>query len=340
MVMGLTILPALKIGGMQLFRSEFSDRSEKYLPRVSQIALSIFFTYLLITLICFIAYWLVGMPIFQAVCFTMTTVSTAGFATSDLSLGYFDNPWIEFIAIFFMILGSLTLIILTRFLLGDRKALLKDSQTRVYLCVLGGASFILVSWLWISGQYDFLSSIRYGIFTVVTLVSTTGLTTVDYSAWGGFSTVFLFLLLFIGGCTGSTAGGIKIFRYQILFKVAKAQIYQLRRPHGVFAPVYNQRTLKEADFMSVLSFFAFYIMVYAVLALSFSLCGLDFMTSLSGSAVCIGNIGPGLGDMIGPGGNYSQLPDVAKWIFMLGMFLGRLELLTLLILFTPNFWRA
>jgi len=339
-VMAMTILPALKIGGIQLFRSEFSDRSEKYFPRVSQIASAILSTYLLMSALCGVAYWLAGMTPFEAICMMMATVSTAGFATSDLSLGYFDSVWIDAIAIVFMIIGSTTLLLFTRFFQGDPKPLWRDSQVRVYLSLIFIASVIMGFWLWGTAQYDPLEAWRHGAFAVVSIASTTGFTTVDFNTWGGFASIFLFLLMFVGGCTGSTAGGIKIFRFQILFKAAKAQIFQLRRPHGVFVPLYNNQKLKESDFMSVLAFFALYIFCYALLALSLSLCGIDVISSLSGSATILGNVGPGLGTQIGPLGFYGDLPEVAKWIAMFGMLLGRLELLTLLILFTPSFWRT
>jgi trk system potassium uptake protein TrkH len=339
-VMAMTILPALKIGGMQLFRSEFSDRSEKYYPRVSQIASAILSTYLLLSVTCGIAYWLAGMTPFEAICMMMSTVSTAGFSTSDLSLGSFDSYWIELIAIFFMIMGSITLLLFTRFLHGDFMPLWRDSQVRVYLLLITIASGFMVLWLWGTARYDLFNSLRYGIFTIVSIASTTGFTTTDFDTWGSFALIFIFLLMFVGGCTGSTAGGIKIFRYQILFKAAKGQIFQLRRPHSVFVPLYNNQKLRETDFMSVLAFFALYVFCYAVLALSLSLCGLNVVESLSGSATILGNVGPGLGTQIGPAGNYGGLPDLVKWVLMFGMLLGRLELLTLLILFTPSFWRT
>lgn len=338
-VMAMTILPALRIGGMQLFRSEFSDRSEKYFPRVSQIAYAILSTYLLISFFCGIAYWLAGMEPFEAICIMMTTVSTAGFATSDLSIGFFNDFRIELIAMFFMIMGSITLLLFTRFLQGDPKSLFKDSQVKTFLSIVGISAAIMSLWLWSSDQYGLVESFRYGTFAVVTILTTTGYSTTDYSAWGAFALPFLFFLMFFGGCTGSTAGGIKIFRFQILFKAAKAQLEQLRRPHGIFVPLYNNQKLNPSDFMSVLAFFALYIMCYGVLALVLALNGLDFLTSLSGSATILGNVGPGLGSEIGPAGNYGGLPDLTKWIMMFGMLVGRLELLTVLILFTPSFWK-
>ena len=339
-VMAMTILPALRIGGMQLFRSEFSDRSEKYFPRVSQIASAILSTYLIMSGTCGVAYWFAGMTPFESVCMMMTTVSTAGFATSDLSFSAFDNPTIEWIAIFFMFLGSITLLLFTRFLQGDTKSLLKDAQVRVFLILTLTAAGVMALWLWWTDHYDVANSFRYALFSVASIASTTGFTTENFSHWGSFAMIFFFLLMFVGGCTGSTAGGIKIFRYQILFKAARQQILQLRRPHGVFVPLFNHQTLKETDFMSVLAFFALYIFCYAALALGYSLCGLDVVSSLSGSATILGNVGPGLGKEIGPSGFYGNLPDAAKWLTIFGMLLGRLELLTLLILFMPNFWRT
>jgi trk system potassium uptake protein TrkH len=339
-VMALTILPALKIGGMQLFRSEFSDRSEKYFPRVSQIASAILSTYVLISALCGVAYWIAGMTPFEAICMMMTTVSTAGFANSDLSIGAFDSVQIEVIAMIFMIMGSVTLLLFTRFIQGDIYALWRDSQVRVFLSLIGVATILMTVWLWGTNQYDILGALRHGSFAVVSIASTTGFTTDDFNTWGSFALIFLFLMMFVGGCTGSTAGGIKIFRFQILFKAAKAQVLQLRRPHGVFVPLYNNTKLREAAFMSVLAFFALYIFCYAVLALSLSLSGLDVISSLSGSATILGNVGPGLGDQIGPSGHYGGLSDIAKWLMMFGMIVGRLELLTILILFTPSFWRT
>jgi trk system potassium uptake protein TrkH len=338
-VMALMILPALKIGGMQLFRSEFSDRSEKYLPRVSQISTAILSTYLLISAFCGVAYWFAGMTVFESICFMMSTVSTAGFSTSDMSLETFNSGWIEAIAMIFMIMGSITLLHFTRFLQGDRSVLWNDSQIRVFVLVMVLASFVVTLWLWQTDHYNFWESLRYGAFTVISIASTTGFSIVNFGNWGGFPLILLFLLMFVGGCTGSTAGGIKIFRFQILFKAAKLQILQLRRPHGVFLPLYNRQQIKESEFMSVLAFFALYILCYAALALGLSFYGIDMLSSLSGSAAILGNVGPGLGTAISPSGYYGDLPEGAKWLITVGMLVGRLELLTLLILLTPSFWR-
>lgn len=339
-VMAITILPTLKIGGMQLFKSEFSDRSEKYFPRVSQIASAILYTYFLLSLLCAVCYWLAGMTPFEAICTALTTVSTAGLAISDRSISYFESPFIEGIAMVFMIAGSLTLILFTRFFRGDLRAIWGDSQARVFISILALASVAMTLWLWGMGYYEFGEALRHGTFAVVTIGTTTGFTTADFTTWGTFAVIILFLLMFVGGCTGSTAGGIKIFRYQILFKAAKLQIRELRHPHGVFIPLYNNQKLKEADFMSVLAFFALYIFCYAALTLALSTCQLDFLTCLSASASALANAGPGLGPTIGPAGDYKDFPELAKWLLMFGMLVGRLELLTVIILFSPSFWRS
>lgn len=339
-VMALIILPALKIGGMQLFRSEFSDRSEKYFPRVSQISSAILYTYLLISGFCAVAYWFAGLSIFEALCLMMTTVSTGGFSTSDLSFGAFSSPSVDVIAIVFMTMGSITLLLFTRFLQGDRKALWQDPQVRVFCSLLLIASAVITVWLWGTQQCEWVEALRYGTFTVVSVLSTTGFTMVDFNGWGGFPIVFIFLMMFVGGCTGSTSGGIKIFRFQILFKAAKTQILQLRHPHGVFIPLYNKQKISETEFMSVLAFFALYILCYGALALGLSLCDVDVLSSLSGSAAALGNVGPGLGIAVSSSGYYGELPELAKWVVMVGMLVGRLELLTLLILLTPGFWRS
>lgn len=338
-VMALAILPILKIGGMQLVRSEFSDRSEKFMPRITQVTKAILLTYIIISFACALSLWCAGMKPFDALCNMMSTVSTAGFSTSDASIGVFENPIIEAIIIIFMLIGGSTLLLFTQLLRGDIKPLLKDSQTRHYFFMILSGVIIMTCWLWLAEKHQFWTALRYGAFTVVSIITTTGFTITDYSTWGSFALICLLLFMFVGGCTGSTSGGIKIFRFQILFQAAKLQIYQLRRPHGIFVPIYNYQPIGETAFVSVLAFFALYIFCYCILVVGLSLCDLDLITCLSGGATILGNVGPGLGPIIGPSGNFSILPDFAKWLIMAGMIVGRLELLTFLILFTPTFWK-
>lgn len=339
-VMALTILPSLQIGGMQLFQSEFSDRTEKMLPRVSQIASAIISAYLLLSFACALLYWMAGMDFFEAICNMMCTVSTAGFSTADASFAAFDNPLIEMIAMVFMLIGGCTLLLFIRLLHGEAHYFFGDTQIRSFFAILSVSIALMVLWLWYSGIYEFKEALRYGTFNVISVLTTTGFSSADYSQWGSFGIVFLFCLMFVGGCTGSTSGGMKVFRFQILYEAAKVQIAQLRHPHGVFVPSYNGKPVNEKVFLSVLAFFALYILCYGALATGLAVCELDWLTCLAGSAAIIGNVGPALGDTIGPAGNFSTLPDPAKWMMMLGMFVGRLELLTIIILFTPGFWRG
>jgi len=339
-LMALVILPNLRIGGMQLFRSEFSDRSEKMLPRVSQIASAIFGIYGMITLACTACYWFAGMRSFEALCNAMTTVSTAGLSTSDSSFQVFDSPSIEMIACVFMLIGASPLVIFARVFHGDFKAFFKDAQIRAFLGFTAACTLILGFWLWNSNTYEFGDALRFSAFSVISMITTTGFASADWGNWGTFPVLFLFFLMFIGGCTGSTAGGIKIFRYQVLLMAARLQMRHLRHPHRVNVPHYNRQPLNDEVFSSVLGFFALYLICYALLALGLSFSGLDILTSLSGSALTLGNVGVGIGPAIDPSGSFSNLPDLAKWLMMIGMIVGRLELLTVLILLTPNFWKS
>jgi len=339
-VMAMTILPTLHIGGMQLFQSESSDRSEKILPRVSQISSAIFSAYLFLSLTCCLLYWMTGMSFFDAICHMMATVSTAGFSTYDASFEAFNNPLVELVAIVFMLLGGCTLLVVIRFLHGDIKAFVNDTQIRAFFKIIGVATCIMTVYLWLNDTYGFWDSLRHSAFNVTAIITTTGFASSDFSNWGSFVMVFFLMLMFIGGCTGSTSGGIKIFRFQILYKAAKIQLAQLRYPSGVFVPTYNGKALKEQALLSVLAFFALYILSFVILTLGLTCCQLDITTCLSGSASALGNVGPGLGAVIGPAGNYSSFPDMAKWMMIVGMLVGRLELLTVLVLFTPGFWKT
>ncbi len=338
-VMAMTIFPTLRIGGMQLFRSEFSDRSEKILPRLSQIVTGILSIYLLFTVVCGILLYWAGMSIFDAICHAMCTVSTGGFSTKDTSIGFYQNPLIEVIIMVFMVLGGTTLILYVRLWNGDIKILRRDSQLRAYLSVLLISSLIVTFWQWLQGSHGFLTSLRYGTFTTISMITTTGYITGDYGKWGPFFTMFFFLTSLIGGCTGSTTGGIKIFRFQVLFALTKSHLLQLRRPHGVYVPVYQDYKISDSVAFSVFTFITLYCFCLALLALTLSGMGIDFMTSLSGAASCISNLGPGLGELIGPHTSFSTLGDGPKLVMMAGMILGRLELLTIIVLFIPSFWR-
>ncbi len=337
-VTAVALLPMLRIAGMQLFQTESSDQ-EKILPRTARISLSITTIYLVFTVSCFIAYWAAGMPPFMALCHAMTTVSTAGFSTHDSSIGVFDDTAIEMIAIVFMILGTLPFVIYIQIVRGRLVPLWRDFQVRWFFAILISAILILIIWRLSTTDLGFWFIVRQVAFNVTAIATTTGYASSDFSTWGGFAMAVFFVLFFLGGCTGSTAGGIKMFRVHILAANIYTQLKRLTQPHGVFVAHYNTVQINEPVSQSVTAFFVIYIAAFFLLTLGLSAHGLDFLTSISGAAAALGNIGPGLGTSIGPAGNYASLPDSAKLLLCLGMLMGRLELFTILVLFTPRFWR-
>jgi len=339
-VMAITILPLLNIGGMQLFRMESSDTTEKILPRTRKVTLVLFVVYLALTFACGISYWFVGMNLFDSVAHAMTTIATGGFSTYSDSIGYFKNPRIEIVSIVFIILGSIPFITYLKFVKGDKKVFIKDSQIKglVYILIFS----ILIMYLYLlqnNREYAFLENLRISTFNVVSVLSGTGYVTADFSAWGNFPLIFFLFLMFIGGCAGSTTCGIKIFRFQILGKFITNQIKKLVYPRGVFSVKYNNEKISDKFIYSIITFIFLYFFIFFLLAAFLSINGLDFVTAISGSASAISNVGPGLGDIIGPSGNFSDLPNFSKLSLSLGMLLGRLELFAVLVLFFPSFWK-
>jgi len=339
-VMAMAILPMLKIGGMQLFRTESSDKSDKVLPRITQLCGAITGVYLTFTIICGFSLYAAGMGAFDALCHAMTTIATAGFSTRDDSIGYFDSLHIEMVMVFFMIASGIPYVLYIQLMRGNSVKLLKDAQVRWYLAIIGFSVLIITAWLIFGMGWAPEDALRSASFNIVSVTTTTGFASNDYYLWGSFPIVFIFLLAVVGGCTGSTTGGIKIFRYQVLFETAKTQINRLIQPHGIFKPLYNGKPISDAASASVLSFFILFAFCFTMLAILLSLTGLDYMTSMSAAASMMANLGPGLGDIIGPSGNYSSLSDIAKWLLTLGMLIGRLEIFTVLILFSPYFWKS
>ena len=338
--MAVLILPFLRVGGMQLFATESSSRTEKISARPIQIALHIVRVYLILTVGCAIAYGVAGMTAFDAVNHAMTTVSTGGYSTHDASLGYYPQPALHWIAAFFMAAGALPFVLYIKALNGDWRSLLRDQQVHGFLLLLVLCSLLITAWLALSEGLGLANSLRLAVFNVVSVATTTGYATADYTAWGSFPTGAFLLLIFAGGCTGSTSGAIKTFRYQILLLMAHEQLRRLVMPHAAFRRRYNGQHVPEDIIPSVLAFLAVYLISTCVLALGLGALGLDLVTSLSGAATAIGNVGPGIGPLIGPAGNFAALPDAAKWLLSAGMLLGRLELFTVLVLFTPFFWRV
>ena len=339
-VMAITVLPLLKVGGMQLFRVESSDKPEKILPRTTQIAFIIISTYLILTISCAFFYKIFGMSFFDSIAHAMTTIATGGFSTHNESIGYFKNPSIEVIATVFIILGSIPFISYLKFIKGNKKIFYQDVQIRglIYLFVL--STLIMFLYLLLNNDSDLLiEKIRISSFNVVSILSGTGYVTNDFSLWGKFPLIFFLFLMFIGGCAGSTACGIKIFRFQLLFLFINNQIKKIIFPNSVFILKYNNQKISDHYMNSVIVFIFAYLFIFVLIAMLLSITGLDFLSAISGAATSISNVGPGLGDVIGPNGNFKYIPEVSKWILSFGMLLGRLELFAVLILFFPSFWK-
>ena len=341
-VMAITILPLLNVGGMQLFKKDqTSSASEKILPKTREVTLIISIIYLALTLTCGFAYWFVGMGAFDSIAHSMTTIATGGFSTYSDSIGYFQNPKIEIISIIFIISGSLPFVAYIKFFKGEKKIFIQDSQIKGLFYILIFSVLLMLIYLMIDNKsYDFLENLRISTFNVVSILSGTGYVTADFSAWGKFPLIFFLFLMFVGGCAGSTTCGIKIFRFQILGRFIVNQIKKLVYPHGVFSIKYNNEKISNSFVYSIITFVFLYFFIFFVLAALLSINGLDFVTSVSGSASAISNVGPGLGDIIGPDGNFSNLPNFSKLSLSLGMLLGRLELFAVLVLFFPSFWKT
>ncbi len=339
-VMAIAILPLLRVGGMQLFRMESSDQSEKAMPRAAQIATAITIIYVALTGIWAFGYWLAGMTGFEAVAHAMTTIATGGFSTSDASLGHFNSAAIEYWAAAGMLVGGLPFLVYLKTLQGDWGALVRDTQVQWFLSLVMMLIVATGGWLWLNNNVPLNDSVRLATVNLISIITGTGYATDDYSQWGSFALPVFFFIMFIGGCAGSTTCGIKIFRFQVLYASARTQVHHLLQPHGVFIPYYNHRPISDEVITSVLSFFFMWFLAFSVLALGLGMLGLDFITAFSSAATAIANVGPALGPIAGPAGTFRELPDAAKWLLSMGMLLGRLELFTVIVLFTRSFWRG
>ena len=340
-VMALTVLPLLKVGGMQLFKMEGSDTTEKILPRTIEIATIIISTYLILTFLCGFFYWIFGMSIFDSIAHSMTTIATGGFSTHNKSIGFFKDSNIEIVATVFIILGSIPFITYLKFLKGNKKIFFQDVQIKGLIYLLIISIFIMFLYLFITNyENTILDKLRIASFNVVSILSGTGYVTDDFGLWGEFSLIFFLFLMFIGGCAGSTTCGIKIFRLQMLVLFLQNQIKKLIYPNSIFVVKYNNQKISDNFIKSIIIFIFSYLFLFFTLAILLSITGLDFLSAISGAATSISNVGPGLGDVIGPNGNFREVSDVSKWILSFGMLLGRLELFAVLILFFPSFWRG
>ncbi len=336
-VMAITLMPIMNVGGMQLFKISNNDSSEKILPKSKEIATKLIFIYLSLTIMCSLSYKILGMNIFDSLTHSMTTIATGGFSNYNESIGFFNSFSIEISAMIFIILGSLPFIAYIKFLSGDKKIFFSDTQIKTFLKIIIISIVILSLYLTIDNSTQL--NLRSIFFNVISILTGTGYVNAQFDNWGGFPLILFLGLMFIGGCAGSTTCGIKIFRIQILYSFVSNQLKKIIYPRGVFILKYNKNPVDNKFIASVISFIYLYLVIFFVIAALLSLTGLDFLTSISGAATSISNVGPGLGSIIGPNGNFSSLPDSSKWILSLGMILGRLELFAILVLFLPSFWR-
>ena len=338
-VIALFILPFLRIGGMQLFHLEGDDPYDKFLPKISSVIKKIFIIYIALTVVLIFLYYIFGMKLFDAITHSFTTISTGGFSSYDNSFGFFDDNKILITAIIFMILGSLPFLVVVQTSYKNLFVILKDHQVRVFILTLSIATTLIFLFAhdYIDGNY--ITKIITVSFNTISIISGTGYTSDNFEDWGNYASVLFLILMFIGGCAGSTTGGLKVFRFQILFKYINLHLNKMLKPHSIVASRFNGKIINETTYESVMSFFFLYILTFFISALLLSFSGLDFLTCISASASTISNVGPGLGSSIGPDGNYGILDSYSKLVLIATMFLGRLEILTILVLLIPSFWK-
>ena len=338
-VMAITLMPIMNVGGMQLFKISSNDKNEKILPKTKEISIRLIYIYLSLTFTCSVIYKLCGMSFFDSFTHAMTTIATGGFSNYNESIGYFNNFYIELTSIIFILSGSIPFLAYLKFINGDRNILFSDTQIKSFFKIILFSIAILFFYLAIVNRSFTDISLMSVSFNVISILTGTGYVTENFSNWGNFPLLFFLILMFIGGCAGSTTCGIKIFRVQILYQFFSNQIKKIVFPHGIFNTKYEKQNIDEKFMSSVITFIYLYILIFFISTALLSLTGLDFVTSISAAATSISNVGPGLGDLIGPNGNFSSLSDNSKWILSLTMILGRLELFAILVLFLPSFWR-
>ena len=339
-VMAIAILPMLKVGGMQLFKIESSDTSEEKIFTALRTVVALFTIYAGLTVLCAVLYEVFGMTPFDAATHAMTTLSTGGYSTHDESFAYFKDARLHWIATAFMIAGSIPFMLYIKTVRGNLSALGNDQQVRGFLGFLVLASLGMAVWLAMERNIDFFEALTLTAFNITSVVTTTGFASDDYTAWGPGAVGMFLVLMFVGGCSGSTSGAIKIYRHQILLLLVRAHIKRLFSPNRVIPLRYNGKPLPQDVPYSVLSFMAVFVATIAGFTVLLSLLGLDIQTAYSASITAVTNVGPGIGDIIGPAGNFASLPVAAKWLLTVAMLAGRLEILALLVAFDPDFWRA
>ncbi|OPZ77830.1 MAG: Trk system potassium uptake protein TrkH [Alphaproteobacteria bacterium ADurb.Bin438] len=340
-VLAIAILPVLQIGGMQLFSTESSDNSDKALPKAKEVVIATVFIYTILTTLCAIFYYVAGMGFYDALTHAMTTLPSGGYSNYDASLGHFKSPFIQWVAVIFMTISATPLIFYYHVYKLDYTTIKKDTQIPTFLIALLTVIGTLSFWLWAKNGFvdNFEPFVRRVAVNVASVVSTTGYASEDYNLWGHFSIAIFLFLLPCGGCTGSTAGGIKMFRFGILYITIKKHIKQMISPHMVYIPKYNDKVVTDDVIYGVLVFIAIFILSTGFFTIALCLSGVDVLTALSGWFTCFANTGPGAGDIIGPAGNFASLPSASKWILSTAMLFGRLEFLTIMALFLPNAWK-
>jgi len=337
-VMAIVLLPFLRIGGMQLFQSESSDRSEKIVSRSVELIRLLGLAYLFLTVLCMVAYLATGLSLFDAFNHALTTIATGGYSTHDASFSYFTNPASGWVAVFFMVVGALPFVLIIQALRGQPLLLWRDPQVRALIGFLALVSLALTVYLGAEMHFPFDEALLRATFNVISIVTGTGYALGDYTQWGPPVIGLALLLKFVGGCTGSTTGGIKVFRFLVFFGTVRAHLRRMVRPNRVMSEEYGGTRLTPELSFSVLAFLVVYLGSVGIITLVLSLFNLDLVTAISAAATSVGNVGPGLGPVIGPAGNFAPLPDGAKWILSFAMLLGRLELFTVLVLLDPDFW--
>jgi len=338
-LMAMLVLPFLRVGGMQIFRTESSDRSEKMLARDSTLIIQIAVAFILLTLACMVAYNVAGMSTFDALNHALTTISTGGYSTHDASMGYFEQPAIHWIASFFMVAASLPIMLYLKSFKNERFDIFRDIQVRGFLKICTGFILAVSLYLVLTHKYPPSDAIRIATFNVISIISTSGYALDDFTSWGPASNGIFLILMFLGGCTGSTAGGIKTYRLQAMSQITKRYVDLLFSPNRIINMRYGRRTITEDIVLSILAFLTAYAGCIFLVTLALTIFGLDILTAFSGATTALGNVGPGLGSIIGPSGNFSSLHDGAKIVLILAMILGRLEFFAMLVLLSPRFWR-
>ena len=338
-VMGVAILPFLNVGGMRLFQTESSDWSDKAESKTRSVAINILQLYLFLTLCCFIGYLIAGMDYFDALNHAFTTISTGGYSTKDGSMSSFSHL-AHWNAILFMFLGGLPFLLIIKAL--KRKGVLllvQDAQVLGFLKLVVFFSLSLTAYLFLSGQFSLFDALRLSLFNVISVITTTGFGLDDFLTWGEFSVAVFFGLLFVGACSGSTSGGMKIFRFQIAFSLLRRQLMLLMHPRGIFPQQYNNHKVSDDILRSLIAFVLAYMATIAISTLLLSLFGSTAIVALTASITAVSNVGPGLDPSIGPSANFAHFSDPSKWVLSIAMLMGRLEILTVVVLFTGHFWR-